>query len=182
MKNEQDKQKSPSFEKALFKTDPKEYSDAYTEHLIEQYKLYVQSHEKISERRQETNRFFLTLNTLLLGGVSYLLDAQNELHAVMLTGLVAGIIACYFWYRIIKSYDGLNTGKFVVIHAIEDRLPLALYDTEWQVLGEGKDPNKYLPFTHIERKVPVIFIAAYLILALVFAGTTLMAVIASCGH
>jgi len=158
----------PSLQSDLFKTDPKEYSDAYTEHLIEQYKLYVVSHEKISERRQETNKFFLTLNTLLLGGASYLLDTKLDLAAVLLVGLGAGILICYFWYRIIRSYDGLNTGKFTVLHAVEARLPLALYDTEWGVLGRGKDPTKYLPFTKIERKIPVVFMVAYTVLIYFF--------------
>src|SRR6185437_2491053 len=97
------------------------------------YKLYVQSHEKISERRQEANRFFLTLNTLLLGGASYILDAKSDLESLMLVVLAIGVLICYFLYQIVRSYDGLNTGKFKVLHAVESRLPLALYDTEWEV-------------------------------------------------
>lgn len=157
-----------TFDERLFKTNPKEYSDAYTEHLIEQYKLYVVSHEKISERRQETNRFFLTLNTLMLASLSYLLDTRSDLNNVLLIGLGAGILVCYFWYRMIRSYDGLNTGKFSVIHAVESRLPLALYDAEWEALGRGKDAKRYLPFTHIERNVPVVFLLAYVALGIIF--------------
>ena len=71
---------------------------------------------------------------------------------------------CYLWYRIVLSYDGLNTGKYKVIHMIEKRLPLALYDTEWEMLGRGKKKDLYWPFSHIERRVPWIFIIIYALL------------------
>ena len=75
-------------------------------------------------------------------------------------------VFAYFWYRIIKSYKDMNSGKFKVIHIIEKKLPLALYDAEWSVLGRGEDPKLYLPFTHIEIKIPWIFIIFYLIILL----------------
>jgi hypothetical protein len=50
--------------------------------------------------------------------------------------------------------------------AIEERLPLALYDTEWEALGRGKDKKKYWPFSHIEQYVPWIFVGLYAILLL----------------
>ena len=78
---------------------------------------------------------------------------------------LTGITMCYLWYRMIRSYDGLNGGKFKVIHAIEARLPLALYDTEWGMLGRGEDRSVYWPFTKIERWVPWIFVTIYLHLA-----------------
>ena len=74
--------------------------------------------------------------------------------------------SCYLWFRIVVSYKGLNSGKFKVIHAIEARLPLALYDTEWEMLGRGKSKKIYWPFTHIELLVPWIFIAIYTIFIL----------------
>jgi hypothetical protein len=40
--------------------------------------------------------------------------------------------------------------EFAVIHKIEEQLPLRLYEYEWQILGYGKDPKKYRPFTHVE--------------------------------
>lgn len=166
-----DKERKPPDLGGLFKIDPKKYSDAYTEHLIEQYKLYVQSHEKISERREGTNKFFLTLNTFLLGSISYLLDRHNDFYTQLLMGLGVGILISYFWYKIVRSYDNLNTGKFLVLHEVESRLPLALYDTEWNALGRGKDSSAYTPLTHIEKNVPVVFMFVFLILiAFVLTG------------
>ncbi|MAZ40538.1 hypothetical protein CL654_00265 [bacterium] len=136
--------------------------DTYIEHLLEQYKLYINSHEKVSDRRQKTNEFFLGLNTALLAALGFIVGKFGDSSALLVSfALVAGMVICYFWYRIIYSYKGLNTGKFKVIHAIESRLPLSLYDTEWDVLGRGEDKEKYWPFSHIEIKIPWVFILLY---------------------
>jgi len=66
----------------------------------------------------------------------------------------------------VRSYKGLNSGKFKVIHAIEKRLPLALYDTEWEALERGGNKRIYWPFSHIELLVPWIFIVIYFIIFL----------------
>jgi len=52
-----------------------------------------------------------------------------------------------------------------VILALEQMLPITLYEEEWVALGSGKDPKKYLPLTHVENWVPVCFALLYLLLA-----------------
>ncbi len=156
-------------QKMLFVSASDKYGDKYIEHLLEQYKIYIASAEKISDRRQKTNEFFLGLNTALvalLGFVAIKINQEEVTSMLLALSSIAGIAMCYLWYRIIRSYDGLNGGKFKVIHAIEARLPLALYDTEWEMLGRGEDRKIYWPFTRIERWVPRIFIAIYTILIL----------------
>jgi len=129
--------------------------------LLEQYKLYVNSAEKISDRRQKTNEFFLGLNTALLMAFGFVYGKIENSDIVVIPMLVAGISICYFWYRIIRSYKGLNGAKFDIIHLIEKKLPLSLYDAEWEILGRGEDKNKYWPFSHVEIKIPWIFIIIY---------------------
>jgi hypothetical protein len=155
-------------QKMLFVSDSSKYGDKYIEHLLEQYKIYIASAEKISDRRQTTNEFFLGLNTALVAILGFAATKvnQGEIAPALILSSVAGMIMCYLWYRIIRSYDGLNGGKFKVLHAIEARLPLALYDTEWEMLGRGEDKEIYWPFTHIERWVPRIFIGIYFLLFL----------------
>lgn len=140
----------------------------HVEHLLEQYKLYVNSHEKVSDRRQKTNEFFLALNTALIAALGFIVGKFGSGQTIVLAAiaLVGGIAICYFWYRIIYSYKGLNTGKFAIIHAIETKLPLSLYDTEWDVLGRGEDKSKYWPFSHIETKIPWVFITLYVAMLL----------------
>ena len=77
------------------------------------------------------------------------------------------MVLSFLWYRLIRSYKDMNSGKFKVIHEIEKQLPLKPYDAEWTALGRGKDPSLYLPFTNIELFVPWVFFAIHLFVFLV---------------
>ena len=155
------------YEEKLFHRSLEIYSDddrkQYTEHYFELYKLYVNTTEAIAERRQKSNSFFLTLNTTIIAIVSYVqLDAKSgESREYWLISL-SGMILSYTWHRLIKSYRDINTGKFKIIHSIEKKLPLALYDAEWEVLGRGQKPEVYLEFTTIEKIVPWIFFGIHM--------------------
>lgn len=153
-------------EKILFISASDKYGDKYIEHLLDQYKIYINAAEKISDRRQKTNEFFLGLNTALVALLGFVATKTSEHEISFMIGVsaIAGITICYLWYQIIASYKGLNSAKFKVIHAIELRLPLALYDTEWEMLGRGKDKKVYWPFSHIELHVPKIFMVIYIVL------------------
>ena len=62
----------------------------------------------------------------------------------------------------------MNTGKFRVVHAIEQQLPMAPYEYEWKkVLKEGKDKQVYVPFSKVEQGIPFVFGVLYLFLFLV---------------
>lgn len=152
----------------LFISASDKYGDKYIEHLLDQYKIYINAAEKISDRRQKTNEFFLGLNTALVALLGFIATktSQQEISLMLGVSAIAGITVCYLWYRIIASYKGLNSAKFKVIHAIELRLPLALYDTEWEMLERGKNKEVYWPFSHIELYVPKIFIAIYAMMIL----------------
>lgn len=153
------------FSDRLFLSDVSKYGDKYIEHLLEQYKLYVESADRISDRRQKTNEFFLGLNTAIVALLGFIATKLTgaPLKAVFVCTSLAGGVLCYCWYRIVRSYKGLNTGKFAVIHAIEKRLPLSLYATEWEVLKRGEDRSVYWPFTHIELAVPWVFVVLYVV-------------------
>lgn len=145
-----------------------DYGAAYQEHLLAVYQLYVQMADRISARRQAANSYFLTINTALIALVSYVqLACEAAGTAPFYWSIaVAGITLCYLWYRLIRSYNDLNSGKFKVIHEIERRLPIRPYDAEWTALGRGKRPDLYLPFTHIERFVPWVFLLIHLVVFL----------------
>jgi len=128
-----------------------------------QYKLYIEMLDRISERRQHANSFFLSINTGICALIGYMFskDAAAELKGFFWMTPLAGILLSYFWYRLIKSYRDLNTAKFKVIYQIEERLPLSTYMAEWLALGEAKDRKVYTPFTHLEIWVPRSFIMMY---------------------
>jgi hypothetical protein len=156
-------------EVGLFRMDEKQYGNKFHDHLLEQYKLYVEMADRVSARRALANTFFLTANAALLSLLTLYnnrgFPGYSALGLVVLTAVTCGLVVfSASWWAIIRAYDQLNAGKFQIIHELEAKLPAALYDKEWQVLGRGKDPKKYLPFTSIERIVPLAFIVLYVIL------------------
>ena len=155
---------------SLFKNNEKEYGDDYKSHFLEQYKIYLESIEKTSDRRQSTNNYFLTANTVLVSilALSFQTDFLKNIFWFKLFVAIIGILFCIIFWFLIRAYKQLNTGKFNVLHKIEAKLPLSLYDYEWEVLGEGKDKNKYYPFSHIELLIPWVFGIVYCVLVLVF--------------
>ena len=131
--------------------------------LLEQYKLYVEMADRISQRRQSANNYFIGVNVLLLSFFSYLNHIKSSI-GVFIIFSVAGILICFMWYRLIKSYKGMNDGKFKVIHDMEKMLDYQPYTIEWEKLGRGEDKKLYHPFTKIELDIPRIFSALYVIL------------------
>jgi hypothetical protein len=148
----------------------KSYGSQYRNHLFEQYKLYVEMADRVSNRRNLANTFFLTLNTLILGAIGFSLEKGPTLvdHWVIFFPLAAVLLLCITWWMIVRSYRQLNAGKYLVVGEFEKRLPASPYlSGEWKALGEGKDFRRYVPLTHVENWIPVIFAFLYIIMALI---------------
>lgn len=138
-----------------------DYGDRFNDHLIEIYKLYVDTTERTSNRRQAANAFFLSINTAILGAVGYL-NAQNV--PLDWTSGIAGVIICITWFRIVRAYKGLNTAKFDVIHDIEKMLPLAVFDYEWTKISSRETSNGYRPLSHMENWIPLVFMGIHAVM------------------
>jgi len=153
----------------LVKIPPALAEPAQADHLLEQYKVFVETEERLVSRRQEENRFFLSVNALVLTVLSFLLQQGVSDRAswagVFVLG-VAGLTLCFAWHTIIASYRTLNQAKFDVINSFEAALPARMFGAEW----EAAQALSYQPFTKIERIVPLIF-------GLLHLGATLVAVL-----
>jgi hypothetical protein len=140
------------------------HNDKWYSHLLDQYKMYVEMADRISQRRATANTYFLSLNSAILAFVGYLSVRETGDNNWMLA--IGGIALCVLWQRLIVSYTNLNSAKFKVIHSIEKRLPISPYEAEWMAMGEGKNPKLYRPLSHIEQGVPVVFIILYVVVIL----------------
>lgn len=143
------------------------YGDSFKADLFEQYKLYVESAEKISERRVAANNYLLTVNAFLVTLYGLVAASRFNTFWIILVP-VAGFLVALTWHRIITSYRDLNTVKFKVIHELERQMPAALYDYEWHMAGKGRG-KAYHPLSHLERWVPIIFMVLYALLAVLSA-------------
>ncbi|MFF2141577.1 hypothetical protein [Kitasatospora sp. NPDC058190] len=143
-----------------------ESTAAYQAAVLEQYKLCVEMADRVSARRNLSNTFFLTLHGAIVTFLATRLpDIRDNLSVgLLLPGLVIIVSTCAAWYVLVRSYRQLNGAKFVVIGALEERLPAYAYSrAEWRILGEGRDWRRYLPLSHVEQWVPGIFAVAYVL-------------------
>ena len=154
---------TPKDEYGLFTNVPSDYPvrEKYQAHLLEQYKLYAEMADRVSQRRQTTNSYFLSINSALLAFVGYVTTKQGTESSHLWLAGTAGIVLSILWYQIITSYKNLNTAKFNLLQAVEAHLPLSLYKAEWDYMGRGTNPKRYKPLSHIEQAVPWIFVALH---------------------
>jgi hypothetical protein len=146
---------------SLYAGDTKAYQTA----VLVQYKLYVEMADRISQRRGLSNTFFMTVNAAIftLIGVFWK-DRPSGSVWWLLFPLVVVLAQCGIWFYVVRSYRLLNSAKYRVVGLLEERLPASpFWRAEWTELGEGKDPRKYWPLTHIEKWVPILFAVIYLL-------------------
>lgn len=117
----------------------------------------------MSQRRANANTFFLTLNTGVFTLVALFWGAPPAVaHAWLTVPLLVLLGECFAWYYLVRSYRQLNAAKYEVVGAMEERLPASPYwRAEWWALGEGKDPSRYWPLSHIEQWIPALFALGY---------------------
>jgi hypothetical protein len=144
------------------------YGDRFQQDLFEQYKLYVDSAQKVSESRVSASNYLLTVNSLLLTVFGFVITQTPGRWLLAIPA--AGLLVSMAWYSMVRSYKDLNGAKFKVIHELEQQLPAALFAYEWYYCDHGRG-KKYRPITHIERWIPCVFAAMYVALGvLAFTG------------
>lgn len=132
--------------------------------LFQQYRMFVESAEKISERRNHLNTFFIALHSLLVSGLSLF---KSEIFAYIIPICAFGCVLSFLWWYMLCNYRALNKAKFSIIQEIEKKLPLNLYRTEWSLYKTKKhhlNPTRYLSFSRLEMVLPWLLIIVYLCL------------------
>ena len=132
--------------------NPEAYGDKYPDHLLEQYKLYVEMADRISQRRDQSNRFYVTIVSALAAIVVVIarfgIPADGDNGALSHIGFLAiglfGLALSIVWFFNIRSYRALNSAKFVIINKIEKQLPFAGYTEEWNILRPPSGNPTYL--------------------------------------
>lgn len=112
---------------------------------LEIYKLLVEMADRVSQRRQAANNFYLSVNTLLVGGSAYLKTLDPSLVTVLII-TIAGLAICALWFQNIQSYKTLNGAKFDVITALEKHLVEQPFADEWDKLDPDNDGERHKPF------------------------------------
>lgn len=118
------------------------------DNLLPQYKLLVETTNEISNRRESTNKFYLTLITILVGVLSFISTNYNLLFAIV--PLIFIILISISWKKHIQQFKLLNTVKFKLINHLEKHLPVYAFTKEWDLLiSKG-----YSELSNWDEKVP----------------------------
>ena len=123
--------------------------------LLEQYKIMIDTSEKLMERRQSMVSLYITICTALIAfiGASFAFGNLLITAAIsLLTGVIT-IILCYNWRTSLGSYELNNEGKFEVINQIEKHLPADMFECEYRY-NKMKGIRSY---SAREKVLPVIF-------------------------
>ena len=129
------------------------------------YRLLVEMADRVSQRRQAANSFFLSVNTAFLS-VFYLFRPEDLDFLASAVVAAAGVTLCLLWERSIVTYRDLNSGKFAVICELEKTLGCAPFTAEWEYLKRDETTRKYHPFAMVEKWVPFIFMGIFLFILL----------------
>ena len=139
------------------------------ETMLELYKLYVEMADRISQRRQSANNYFLTINTALISLViaslvysRFIKDMSHDFTVGVLVGVsLVGLANCWAWRALIMSYKSMNGAKFKVIHDMEKIIGYRPYFDEWEHLSRGENKKIYRKFTDVESRVPIVLSIGY---------------------
>lgn len=120
----------------------REMSPSEASALIDQYKLFVEQTVAISGQRAEANRFFVTLNAVLLAAYGFVWEVDRIAETTLLpilmsTAAISGVIACWRWRSRIRSYKTLLRKRFQIIEAMELGLPYQPYREEAEFYSKG---------------------------------------------
>jgi len=127
---------------------------------LDLYKIMIESSEKLIQRRQTTNAFFITVIGTLLAIAGFIAKSETIMSNsvwVIYGFSITGMLLCNSWRNLIENYGKLNKAKYDVILRLEKVLGAAIYSAEWIALGKGMRPKKYRSFTATEQNVPTYF-------------------------
>ena len=80
------------------------YGESFQAHLLEQYKLYVESSQKVTDRRISTGNYLLTVNSFLL--TVFGVASSQHLGGVWLAIVpVACLLVSFAWYSLVVSTE-----------------------------------------------------------------------------
>jgi len=120
----------------------------------EQYKMFVESAEKISEKRVNQNNIYLTFSLFIFSFISVSTLPQKTLYIFCALGIIIAIT----WFFTIDNYRKRNKVKYAIINEYEKENGLKWFAEEEKRISVLPD------LTFLEKILPVIFIVIYIII------------------
>jgi len=110
-------------------------NDRYSDDLktiFSQYRLLVETTNEIGTRRENMNKFYLSLITIIYGIITFISVNCHILFSIV--PLLFVIVVSFSWKNHINQYKLLNEAKFNIINYLENYLPVYAFTKEWELL------------------------------------------------
>jgi hypothetical protein len=156
---------------------------------FEEYKFIVEDTARMTDRRQNISNLYTTVNSILLAAIAVMFTETSLPSIVIIAGsvviMIAGVAIAIAWKRAILNYRNLLQVRFDILYEIEKHPAMAdsekMYHREARELyprdEEGKPIETKGLFSNIEKQLPEIFIALYVILTITIALAAVTGVI-----
>ncbi len=158
-------QKLSSFEKL-----PSPQGETVVNMAFEQYKLLVDSINKINETRESSNNFWVGANGVGISALAYLRDAQSiqQHHKPILfaTLIIIGIFFCLSWLSYLWTIKKSIQIRSILLVDLEKEFPVPIFSRIFSCspVEEATKPVLVV-LTLKEMLVPSIFLMSYLFFA-----------------
>lgn len=158
---------------------------------FDEFKLYYDSTEKVTDRRLETNRWNYSICIAILVAIATITNWSLSNPALAWVGLsadallcVMAILFCALWIGQIRDFKNLNNAKFTVLNEMAPCVDFDIanpgtvisfcpFDKEWKKLNElhaiqevGRSNIVALKSSNIEYFIPKAFGALFLAILL----------------
>ena len=173
-------------------------SDRAVRLSFDEFKLYYDSTEKVTDRRLETNRWNYSICIAMLVAIAVITNWSLTNPTLTWIGIAAdgllsvmAILFCVLWIRQIRDFKNLNNAKFVVLSEMAPSVDFDIenpwtvtsfcpFDKEWKKLSEldalqqvGRSKIVALGSSNIEYFIPkacaALFLAILVALVLLVA-------------
>ena len=173
-KKELNSSDSPLFNSDLIDSSQEKVSDEQQKIILDQWRMVVESAIQVSTRRQSANNLFITILTILVGGVLFSdgfwsSDKTFQLIVSIIVSIL-GVFICCEWMSQIKYYGELNDIKYSAVRDMEKHLPVQYFNAEDVYFYDNYISRK--SFSKRERNIPICFLGVFVLLTII-AGVRL---------
>ena len=100
-----------------------------TRHSFDEFKLYYESTEKVTDRRLETNRWNYSVCIAIVVAIATITNFSLTNPSLLWVGLAAdallgvmAILFCLLWIGQIRDFKNLNSAKFTVLNEMAPKV------------------------------------------------------------
>jgi hypothetical protein len=135
---------------------------------MDEYKLFLSHINQMIDRRQSVTTTYLSVNTVIIGGLALLFQDFQSLTAAQQVSVealaLAGVIACGLWRRLVAQYNVLLEWWYRQMRGLEENMPDShkLLSREYDELYQPERAKVNIGLSRHEMRLTWLLTALYL--------------------